>query len=132
MHVIRLAVDFDKPRILAARNGAHIGVEALPPLQVNGVPAPFGAPDHVKKYGKIFSCHILSNGPAPKMAEKISAICAAPSALVSFAIPNPGLTAGPSHFRPFGPHLHMYKLQAWGNAPGVRYANIVVKGCKPI
>ena len=49
--------------------------------------------------------------PATKLFKIISAICAAPSALVSFNTPNPGLTAGPSHFRPFGPHLQMYKLQ---------------------
>ena len=57
---------------------------------------------------------LLISWPATKLTKKISAICAAPSALISFHTPNPGLTAGPSHFRPFGPHLQMYKLQRPG------------------
>jgi hypothetical protein len=36
------------------------------PLRIDDVPAPFGAPDKMEVYGKIFPCHILSNGPMPK------------------------------------------------------------------
>jgi hypothetical protein len=84
MNVIRLAIDFDQPCVPGACNRTHISMEALPPLLVNEIPAPFGAPDNVRKYGKKFSCHIVSTWPAYKLIEKISSIGAAPSALVSF------------------------------------------------
>jgi hypothetical protein len=84
MNVIRLAIDFDQPCVPGACNRIHISMEALPPLLVNEIPAPFGAPNNVRKYGKKFSCHIVSNLPGYKLIEKISSICAAPSALVSF------------------------------------------------
>jgi hypothetical protein len=64
------------------------GVSFLPSktsaVLVNEIPAPFGAPGNVRKYGKKFSRHIVSNWPGCKLIEKISSICAAPSALVSF------------------------------------------------
>jgi hypothetical protein len=132
MDMIRLAVDFNQPCVLGARNRTDIGMEALSPLPVNEISAPFGAPDNVQKYGKKFSGHILFNRPGCKLIEKICQFVPRlrrsifmnpqiPALRPGLATSGPsGLILGPRGFghaivllcTPFGPDLGSKRIRA--------------------
>ena len=50
-------------------------------------------------------CRASEGAAVPCSLHAFLVCCAAPSALNDDAHPDPGLTAGPIHFRPFGPTL---------------------------
>ena len=103
--MIRLAVGILQSGILEARDGAYEGMKAMVPSGIQKSSPSFGAPDQVDIYREIISCHTLTNGIAGKLVEKISGESAAPLALKSIETAHPGLTAGPIHWRPFGPQM---------------------------
>ncbi len=112
--MIRSAFGLDEPGTLEARDGTHEGMKTMVPLRIQEASPSFGAPNHRKVYAKIFPGHTPSNWIMGEMAEGISVKSAAPLALDFHEPDYPGLTAGPTHCRPFGPPGRMYKLQGPG------------------
>jgi hypothetical protein len=77
-------------------------MKAMPPFRINEVSASFGAPDYMQIDGKIFACHVYLIGKSQNRQENLGNSCRPFGAHLFFHL-YPGLTAGPSHCRPFGP-----------------------------
>ena len=101
MNMIRPAVGLNEPGILEARDGTHIGMQTMVPLRINKASSPLSTPDHMEIYTEKLACHTLSNWMVGK--ENIGRGCRAFGAHSRGGRESPGLTAGPIHWRPFGP-----------------------------
>ena len=121
--MIRLAVNFDQSCIFKTDNRTDIGMKAMPPFWINEVSARFGAPDYMQIDGKIFACHAYLMGNVEIGQESLGTSCRAFGARF-LRYWYPGLTAGPIHFRPFGPQNVYTQATAAAVSNGARFSRI--------
>ena len=72
MNMIRPAVRLFERGILRAGNPAYVRVKTGAPLWIDETSPPFRAPDQMKIYTELFSCHALSNCRDGNLVNKIS------------------------------------------------------------